>query len=116
MTLWRILTAPPPGNPAQPPAPGVFTLARRMAAAVGMVLAVLLGLGWLCGCGFAHRGADGGFTVITLFKDIHVNGDVVRRDGTRIQGEVTSDVSAEAMRAVAEGAAAGAVRGAKPGP
>lgn len=83
-------------------------LAVRQLKAVGMVLVVLAVGQLLMGCGFAHRGADGGFTVFTVFKDLSVSGELAKADGTVVKGEVTSDVNADAIKAAAEGAAKGA--------
>jgi hypothetical protein len=85
--------------------------------AIWCAVEAALVLAFLClaGCGFVHRGADGGFTVITLFKDLNFKGKVeAAADGTKkIEGEASSSVNSDAIHAAAEGAAAGAVKAVK---
>lgn len=53
-------------------------------------------------------------TYSTFGKDVAAEGELTKPDGTKVKLRFTSNVNAEALRAVAEGAAAGAVRGVKP--
>jgi hypothetical protein len=71
---------------------------------ISLTVVAALVVGWFvgAGCGVAYRHTPEGGTefIGTFWKDIAADGEVVKPDGTRYKGKVSSAVNAEQLGTV----------------